>query len=162
MTDTLRAVMRGESHRAPPSATMVARLGRDGSATRELIPDSVEFPRVDPRRIGQRYRQTWSVLIESVVGGPSGGVIRRDLESGARDVYRFGPDALVEEHVYVPRAGGGEGDGWLIGTHLDVRKGVTRLAVFDAMKLSDGPVAVASLPYALPLGLHGNFVASSS
>jgi carotenoid cleavage dioxygenase len=158
MTDTLRAVMRGESHRAPQSATMVARLRGDGSASSELIPDSVEFPRVDPRRIGQRYRYTWSVLIESVVGGPSGGVIRRDLESGASDIHRFGPDALVEEHVYVPRPGGAEGEGWLVGTHLDVRAGVTRLAAFDAMKLAAGPIAVASLPYALPLGLHGNFV----
>ena len=28
----------------------------------------------------------------------------------------------------------------------------------NVMKLSDGPLAVASLPYTLPLGLHGNFV----
>jgi carotenoid cleavage dioxygenase len=160
MTDTLRAVMRGESHRPPPSATMVARLAPSGSATTEIVAGNVEFPRVDPQRMGQRYRQVWSVLFESVVAGPSGGVIRRDLDGGASDVYRYGPDALVEEHVYVPRPGGAEGEGWLVGTHLDVRTGVTRLAAFDAMKLSEGPLAVASLPYALPLGLHGNFVSS--
>jgi len=32
------------------------------------------------------------------------------------------------------------------------------LAAFDAMKLAAGPLAVARLPYPLPLGLHGSFV----
>jgi carotenoid cleavage dioxygenase len=33
------------------------------------------------------------------------------------------------------------------------------LSVFDAEHLADGPLAQASLPYVLPLGLHGQFVA---
>ena len=48
----------------------------------------------------------------------------------------------------------------MLGTVLDYKAGVTRLNVFDAAGLSDGPLAVASLPYALPLGLHGTFVAA--
>jgi all-trans-8'-apo-beta-carotenal 15,15'-oxygenase len=158
MTETLREVMRGVSRPIPESATMVVKLAPDGRATRETLKGNVEFPRVDPRRIGQRHRQTWSVVFDSTGDGPTGGIVRRDLESGATDMHRFGSLMLVEEHVYVPRAGGAEGEGWLIGTHLDVGAGVTKLAVFDAMKLSDGPLAVASLPYTLPLGLHGNFV----
>jgi carotenoid cleavage dioxygenase len=40
---------------------------------------------------------------------------------------------------------------------LDTRCGRTVLSVFDAMHLAAGPRARAELPYALPLGLHGNF-----
>jgi all-trans-8'-apo-beta-carotenal 15,15'-oxygenase len=158
MTETLREVMRGESRPIAASITLVVKLSADGRATSEKLPGNVEFPRVDPRRIGQRHHQTWSVVFDSLGEGPSGGIVRRDLDSGATDTHRFGSLMLVEEHVYVPRAGGAEGEGWLIGTHLDVGAGVTKLAAFDAMKLSDGPLAVASLPYTLPLGLHGNFV----
>jgi all-trans-8'-apo-beta-carotenal 15,15'-oxygenase len=160
MIETLRYVMRGEMAAVPPAATMVVRLSPDGRTQSDLLPGNVEFPRVDPRRIGQRYRQVWSVAFDNDGHGPSGGVIRSDLESGTSDVYRFGPQTLVEEHVYVPRRGGDEGAGWLLGTHLDVGAGVTKLAAFDAMNLAAGPIAVASLPYPLPLGLHGNFVAA--
>jgi len=159
MTESLRLVMRGEWH--PPGDTphMLVRLDPEGGARTEVLGDSIEFPRVDPRRMGQRYRQVWSVEFG---GGrsdrPSAGVMRRDLETGATDRYRYGPESMAEEHVYVPKPGGSEGEGWLIGTHLDSKAGVTRLAVLDAMNLRGGPLAVASLPYPLPLGLHGNFV----
>ena len=59
----------------------------------------------------------------------------------------------------MPR-GEAEGDGWLVGSFLDVRRRVTGLGVFEAMRLSDGPVWEGVLPYPLPLGLHGTFVKS--
>lgn len=58
----------------------------------------------------------------------------------------------------MPRGGGGESDGWLLGTCLDFQRGVTQLDVFDASRVADGPLAVAHLPYAIPLGFHGRFV----
>jgi len=158
MTEFTRYVMRGESRPAGATATMLVRLDPSGGTQSQILEGSVEFPRVDPRRIGRRHSRVWSVEVGSFAGEPSGGVIRLDLEAGASDLYRFGPQIQAEEHVYVPRPGGNEGEGWLLGTHLDAKAGVTRLAVFDALKLSAGPLAVASLPYPLPLGLHGNFV----
>jgi all-trans-8'-apo-beta-carotenal 15,15'-oxygenase len=50
-----------------------------------------------------------------------------------------------------------EAEGWLVGTTLDTNTKRTQLHLFDARNLADGPVAVATLPYALPLGLHGSF-----
>jgi all-trans-8'-apo-beta-carotenal 15,15'-oxygenase len=159
MTESLRYVMRGESRPSDPVPAMVVRLDPAGGARTELLPGgSSEFPRIDPRLIAQRHRQVWSVLFDGSDGWPSAGIIRRDLETGATDVYRYPAQTTAEEHVYVPRLGGAEGEGWLLGTHLDAMAGVTRLAAFDAMKLASGPIAVASLPYPLPLGLHGSFV----
>jgi all-trans-8'-apo-beta-carotenal 15,15'-oxygenase len=52
-----------------------------------------------------------------------------------------------------------QGDGWLVGTVLDVPAQVTRVGAFDALHLADGPIVSASLPYTLPLGFHGHFAA---
>ena len=49
---------------------------------------------------------------------------------------------------------------WLIGPYLDVGREATRLNVFDAKHISDGPVWQGILPYPLPLGLHGTFAKS--
>ena len=65
------------------------------------------------------------------------------------------PQALVEEHVFVPDR---QGPGWVLGTVLDLAQKKTVLSCFAADRLGDGPVAEATLPYALPLGLHGAFV----
>ena len=63
--------------------------------------------------------------------------------------------------MFVPRPGAaGEIDGWLVGTALDLDAKITRVSVFDAAELGDGPVASAALPYPLPLGFHGIFVAA--
>jgi carotenoid cleavage dioxygenase len=69
---------------------------------------------------------------------------------------------MVEEHVFVPdpQGRGGERDGWLLGTALDLARGTTLLSVFDAHRLADGPVAQASMARVMPLGLHGTFVAA--
>jgi all-trans-8'-apo-beta-carotenal 15,15'-oxygenase len=47
-----------------------------------------------------------------------------------------------------------------VGTALDLAQGATLLSVFDAQRLADGPLAQASMPRVMPLGLHGAFVAA--
>ena len=71
--------------------------------------------------------------------------------------YRYGPHTIVEEHVWVPDA---RGPGWVLGTALDYARKQTLLSCFAADAMADGPMAQATLPYALPLGLHGVFVAA--
>ncbi len=74
--------------------------------------------------------------------------------------YSYGPDWIAEEHLYCraptpPQAQ----PGWVLGTALHRASGRTTLSVFEAGALADGPVAQLALPYGLPLGLHGQFVA---
>ena len=59
----------------------------------------------------------------------------------------------------MPR-GEAEGDGWLVGPFLDLERGASGLSLFDAQHLADGPLWQGLLPYPLPLGLHGTFVAA--
>ena len=58
------------------------------------------------------------------------------------------------------RHGAAELDAWLLGTTFDARRQVTTVNVFDARRVSEGPVARAGLPHGLPLGFHGNFTAA--
>jgi carotenoid cleavage dioxygenase len=156
-----REIMRGAGTQFRPALAMHVSLELDKRRISQTpTPGSVEFPRVDTRVVGERYRQLYHTVRLAPAGGQLGfdGIRRLDLDSGQTDTYRYGDRFLVEEHVFVAdRARPQEGAGWLIGTALDVDRGQTVLSVFDAMRLSAGPLAHARLPYALPLGLHGNF-----
>lgn len=159
-TQGLQDLMRGQYQSADHTAMALVELDlQSGQARQELLPHVAEFPRVDPRYIGQRYRQV--LVSERVAAGPRPGydaITRIDVQSGRADRYRYGTEVLVEEHVFVPRAGGTEGQGWVLGTALDLQRRAMLLSVFDAQHLADGPVAQGVLPRVMPSGLHGIFV----
>ncbi|WP_372525468.1 carotenoid oxygenase family protein [Piscinibacter sp.] len=157
------AVMRGQP--APPrvSSTQLAVLDMaSGRASVESLADAVEFPRVDPRRIGlpTRYLLNASTWMPYAAGRGSlfHGIELRDLHSGKVDRYDYGEQMVVEEHLIVPKPGASdELDAWLVGTTFDAQRQVTLVNVLEARRVAAGPVAQAALPYWLPLGFHGNF-----
>ncbi|MGD9539141.1 MAG: carotenoid oxygenase family protein [Alphaproteobacteria bacterium] len=158
MTETLRYVMRGEwrSATAPMRFAEVVLRPRGDAGEQTVGAEAAEFPRVAPGVVGRRYRHVYSLGASDWDWFTA--VVKRDLESGERQVFDYGADYIAEEHVFVPRPGAAaEDDGWLIGTALDIARGVTTLNLFDARKPAGGPLARAVLPYALPLGFHGIF-----
>ena len=162
MTETLRYVMRGE-FRSPTAPTRFAQvvLAANGSAQQQISDIAAEFPRVAPAVVGRRYGQVYALTGGAgISGGGLTSVSRYDTESGVADTFDYGDRFTPEEHLFVARPGKtGETEGWVIGTALDHAAKITRLSVFDAGDLSDGPIASAALPYALPLGFHGTFAA---
>ncbi len=134
-------------------------LRPDGSATTEVAGGIAEFPRIAPVRTGRRNRFVYTLGGDGARSGyPLHQVVKRDLERGAEELHDYGTGVFAEEHVFVPRPGGaGEDDGWLVGTILDYRRGATAVAVLDARRPADGPVAMAWLDQPLPLGFHGWF-----
>jgi len=159
MFGPLRAIMRGAVEQGADARWSQVTLFPDGRAEEQGSPEHTEFGRVDPRVVGRRNRFVY--LLEASAGRSIplfDTVVRRDWQGGA-DRFSYGPDVFAEEHVFVPRPGStAEGDGWLIGTVLDWRRGRTGLSVFRADRLADGPLARAWLPYAIPLGLHGTWL----
>ena len=122
-----------------------------------------EFPCVDPRVGCRRYRQL--VFLSEHEGttaahGTFNELSLFDMESGRREAFRYPDEQIPEEHLYVPRPGSEpETSGWILGTAYDWKRRAHVLNLFDAEGIADGPMAVAELPYAIPLGLHGKFVA---
>ncbi len=135
---------------------------KTGRASVEALPGTVEFPRIDPRRIGMSARYVASAATWKDYGARQGalfhGVQLRDLQTGRVDRFDYGERAVVEEHIVVPKPRGtSELDAWLVGTTFDARRKLTTVNVLEASRVGDGPIAQATLPYWLPLGFHGNF-----
>ncbi|WP_019369268.1 carotenoid oxygenase family protein [Sphingomonas sp. HT-1] len=151
-----RDLLLGRTQPMPsPELTMVA-LHPDGRGTLMRSGAVGEFPQNDRRVAGQRRRFTsYSGLYGK--GRPfAQGVGIVDWEKGGTRGYRFGADQLVEEFLFVPR-GSGEGDGWLVGTTLNLAARATELHVLDTRSLEAGPVASWRADAALPVGFHGTF-----
>ncbi|HET7773646.1 MAG TPA: carotenoid oxygenase family protein [Burkholderiaceae bacterium] len=167
-------IMRGDLRRAEHPAddrsqTVLAQLDlRSGQARRTALGDIAEFPRVNPQRIGTTARYLLNPTSwKNVPGRPRDwfhGLALRDLQTGKQDRYDYGEDVIAEEHLIIPRRGADTGrnerDAWVIGTSFDARRKQTAVSVFEAGNLAAGPVAVARLPYFIPLGFHGNFTAA--
>ncbi len=79
-------------------------------------------------------------------------------ENGHTDTFSFGLDRMVEEFLFVPKPGSTkERDSWLIGPVLNLKAKATEICVFDAAKVSDGPVCIWQADYSWPLGFHGTW-----
>jgi all-trans-8'-apo-beta-carotenal 15,15'-oxygenase len=114
-----------------------------------------EFPMVDLRMALRKHRYGWFAC------GHAGdwifdGVTRLDMESGAREEYRFGSRHFVGEPIFAPR-GVREGDGWILAQVQSGETGTNFLAVFEAANLAAGPVAKVHLRHHAPISFHGHW-----
>ncbi|MGH8421762.1 MAG: carotenoid oxygenase family protein [Pseudomonas fluorescens] len=179
-----RIVMRAVPHadvdeaRSPMRATMSgdAEPQREIGRLRELHLDlrsgqarwqdtgilGIEFPLFDPRTRGDGPAIVYAPAHAGEADAPYfNAVAAYDVARGRHEVHRYGRDILSEEHVFVPKPGRSRaGEGWLVGTLLDSARGRSGIAVLDAERVNDGPLAQAWLPYSFPLGFHGRFAAS--
>ena len=157
LSGPLRVLMRGKESRRRSTDGMPTRVSidRGGRVTTWPIgPAGVEFPSgVTPGN--GRFRQTFMLTGAAEKRPQFTGVGRVDPDRGVLDNFRFDGKVAVEEHLFIP----GPAGGWLIGVILDLARRKTVLTLFKAADLAAGPVAQVPLPMALPLGLHGTWVA---
>ncbi|NQY96725.1 MAG: carotenoid oxygenase family protein [Henriciella sp.] len=117
-----------------------------------------EFPQVDPRFRGQRRRLTALTSAPATSRPGTTAVTVYDWETGRADTFDFGQSRMVEEFLFVPKSSGSsEAESWLIGTVLNLKAGVSEVCVFDAARVSDGPVCIWQADYSWPLGFHGTW-----
>ena len=159
-----KQVMRGELPDGDVSQLCEVVLSGQGQAKVTPISDRAvgeEFPQFNPNFGGKAARYLYTVGNQLKDRPGRTAILRHDLQSGDVQAYDYGETALVEEHLFVPSVSPkSETDGWLIGTVLDFKTKVTRVNILRADALSDGPVGVFELPYALPLGFHGTWAGS--
>jgi all-trans-8'-apo-beta-carotenal 15,15'-oxygenase len=121
----------------------------------------VEFPSFDLRRTG--LKTDFTVLMQNTH-------LTTDASWGADTVlslfgekvqrYTYGNQWIAEEHIFVPNAALSDSRlGWVLGTAFNVATQKTTLSIFSANSIANGPLAQLELPYGLPLGLHGQFIA---
>ncbi|SHH00061.1 carotenoid oxygenase family protein [Massilia sp. CF038] len=158
-------LMQGESAKNDPKRSFAAQISLDyatGTAQVARLLGASEFPRVMPQVVSSRHRKL--ALVSSAPRNAHmilDTVNLLDTDSGKNDSYRFDAGWLAEEHILVPRRNArSETDGYLLGVAQDTVRKQTVLTVFDAARVSAGPMALARLPYRAPHCFHGNFLAS--
>lgn len=171
MYDAFRNVMHGE----PPTSISLSKLAHfkiDTKKRRAAVEDvdtgfaACEFPSVDRRRSTERHQwmtmlvNDWTSISANRLG-LFNGVARVNMASGDVTKYVYPEHEIPEEHIFVPVPGGtDESDGWILGTSLDYNKQETHLNVFNITHSTPELIARATLPRLMPLGLHGQFVAT--
>jgi all-trans-8'-apo-beta-carotenal 15,15'-oxygenase len=163
MRSPMAAEMRGERGAGSNTDLVSLRLDLKGNRARWETHgvSGVEFPTFDSRTPGDRAAQLFApASVEPVTAPYFNAIASIDSRTDRVYVHRYGADIMAEEHRFVPRPGSGKpGDGWLVGTLLDFKNGRSGVAVLDAARVPDGPLAIAWVPYTLPLGFHGWFAA---
>lgn len=165
-TAGFRSVMEGSSFSGTGASYRSARIDpARGTFSEEVLVGgpAAEFPRVHPGRIGRRTDRAVMLLADQDAGAAHPLFTTTAMvnhATGDIDAFVHGPTEMAEEAVFVPLGTGDTDapDGWVLQTVLDFAAARTRLKIFDATNLASGPLAVATLPYALPLGLHGSFM----
>jgi carotenoid cleavage dioxygenase-like enzyme len=127
-----------------------------------------EFPRIDDRFTGVKYRHGWMLVVDmsqpnEMQGGSAGGLLMNTLgkvdhETGEEQKWWCGPTSTLQEPCFIPRSkDAAEGDGWIVMVCNRLAEHRSDLLVFDALDIRKGPVATVKIPIRLRFGLHGNW-----
>jgi carotenoid cleavage dioxygenase-like enzyme len=164
------AAFEPEKARSRITRWTVDMLGNSDEIAMERKTDLIgEFPRIDDRFAGRKYRHGF-LLVQDMTkpvdlpgGRSASGMMMNtlahiDLDTGDKDVYWVGSVSSLQEPAFIPRPGSTEeGDGYLIVLENRLAELGSRLLLFDAMRLGQGPVATIQLPFRIRQGLHGNW-----
>jgi carotenoid cleavage dioxygenase-like enzyme len=83
---------------------------------------------------------------------------RLDHQTGKAQSWWSGKTSTIQEPCFIPKPGSQrEGEGYLVAIVNRLAESLSDLALFDAERLEDGPLATAKLGIRLRLGLHGNW-----
>jgi len=135
--------------------------GASDAIKEETIDDlDGEFPRVDPRFETLKNRHGW------FAGDPGGAktvrqnaIVHIDHQTGRRQVHALDGGDATSEPVFTPRsADAPEGDGWITAVIYRAGEDRSDFAVFEALDIAKGPIALAHMPRRVPFGFHGNWV----
>ena len=127
-----------------------------------LFDDISEFPSIHYTRPGRRHRYVWSMT------APTGwflfdGIVRYDLETGTIARWNYPEGTYASEAPMAPRPGAtAEDDGWLVTFTIDVARDRSECQIFDAARISDGPIARVALPARIASGTHACWAPAST
>jgi carotenoid cleavage dioxygenase len=143
---------------------------KTGQASVQRIHDhAMEFPTVNRNYWTKDYRYGYSLVVDEKndtperIGQSEGGIRKYDLKTGADDSYLPGPSLTPAEAIFIParESGGLEDEGYLASYVYDKNAQTSAFCLFDATKVSAGPIAKVQLPVRVPVGFHGLWVPDS-
>jgi all-trans-8'-apo-beta-carotenal 15,15'-oxygenase len=132
----------------------------DQATWRQLSPYAMDFPRFNPAHEG--HRTPWlfgAARRDTQHGDPFDSVLAVDLRSveTVTQIWTAPEQVFVGEPVFV--AGTTPESGHVLVMLSDAMNEQSRLAIFDAARIEDGPMAQVPLPL-LPVAFHGDWAQS--
>ena len=148
--------------------TMNMKSGK--ASVQRIYEGAMEFPQVNRDYWTKDYRYGYSVIVDEENDSPeridkaAGGLRKYDLQTGEVDSYQPGPALTPGEPVFIAASepGGGEDDGYLASYVYDKNTDSSAFCLFDATKVSAGPICKVQLPVRVPVGFHGVWVPESA
>ncbi len=128
---------------------------KTGAVTEGPLSDTItEFGVINNAIAGKKYGVTYSAL-PTEGWFTFDGVIRHEVETGREEVVRLPEGVYCSEAVFAPRAGATtEDDGYVMTYTIDVNADKSECVIYDARRMSDGPVARIELPERISSGTH--------
>jgi carotenoid cleavage dioxygenase-like enzyme len=131
-----------------------------GRIGKEVLDDSLcEMPRIDERYCGREYRHGYCVarMDRDRPLGSWDSLLHVDLKARTRQVFSVPGGDVLNEAVFAPKEGGGEGEGYLLALAYREARDRSDLLILDAAHIDRGPLAVAHVPHRVPYGFHGSW-----
>jgi all-trans-8'-apo-beta-carotenal 15,15'-oxygenase len=142
-----RALNTSAAHRA------VIDLTAKTMRSQPVLERACEFPTVAPGSEGREHSLSYLAL-DSIAG-----IGKLDARTGALTEHLAPDTQRVTEPLFVARANATrEDDGWLVALAHDGPTNRAFLAVYDAARIPDGPIARAWFDHQVPITFHGTFV----
>lgn len=126
-----------------------------------------DLGKVDPRVVSLPTRYAWTAWSDpdrpfdrAAIGAGAPASVnnsygRFDLATGKVDSYFAGATHNLQEVSFVPRKGGNEGDGYLVGVAENLAERRAELIIADAARPADGDIARVLLPFRISPQVHG-------
>lgn len=128
---------------------------KTGATREETVDDECsEFPTINAAYAGRRHRYVYAAI-----GEPGfflfSGLVRTDVETGAKSTFHFPKGVFASEAPFAPRDGAtSEDDGYLVTFTTDAGAGASECWIFDAREPARGPLARVRLPMQISSGTH--------
>ena len=131
-----------------------------GAARERPLDDlNAEFPMINDAWLGRKNRYAYLQYIPHEVPATFEALVRYDLTDGSHVRYDYGPGVYGSEAPFAARPGAvAEDDGYVLTFVTDTRDWSSRVLVFDAAHIADGPVAQVKLPHRVPAGFHSTWM----
>ncbi|MEM7466360.1 MAG: carotenoid oxygenase family protein [Pseudomonadota bacterium] len=116
-----------------------------------------EFPMINPSHYCREHRIGYFTKGFEDGTNLHNGITKIDMQTGRTEDYCFGAGYHAGEPVIVKDHSSPEDEnkGWLLSQFLEAESGKSGFAIFNAERVSDGPVAKIMMEAHAPLSFHG-------
>lgn len=116
-----------------------------------------EMPRMDERFCGQKYQHGFFAgkLNDSGSSETWNAIVHIDYKTKNKRIFTVPDNDVVNEAIFVPKAGSHEGEGYLLSLVYRSQENRSDLLVLDSTKIDHGPIATIEIPHRVPFGFHG-------